>query len=290
MNLLAHAKVNWALDVLGRRNDGYHLLDMLMESVSLCDRLTITPANSLTMTISGRPTVPMGDDNLVMRAAKRMQDAFGISNGAHIHLEKRIPVGAGLGGGSADAAAVLHGLSALWEIHAPPERLAAIGCTLGADIPFCMTGGLCRVRGIGETLSPEAAKDTLELLIIKPCQGLSTKAVFDAYDQMPAPRIRPDVAQAFNARAQGDVALLAQSMGNALHMASIRMRPDIAICAQAMEHFGAIRAQMTGSGSAVVGFFDSATAADHAYLQCVHIWPSAIRTRTHDCGLERPAV
>jgi len=137
MRVKARAKINWTLDILGQREDGYHLMDMLMQSVSLADTITLTPASEVTITTGGYPKLPANERNLAYRAAIALQNATGCRKGAAIHVEKRIPVGAGMGGGSADAAGVLAGLNRLWGTGLNQQELEAIGLTLGADVPFC---------------------------------------------------------------------------------------------------------------------------------------------------------
>ena len=151
MHVVARAKINWTLDIVGKREDGYHLMDMLMQPVELADELTLEKTeNGLTLTVSGYPRVKAGPDNLALRAAQALQAQTGYRGGASIHLHKRIPVGAGLGGGSADAAGVLAGLNRLWETGLTQQELEALGLRLGADVPFCLRGGLQRAQGVGE--------------------------------------------------------------------------------------------------------------------------------------------
>lgn len=285
MRLIAHAKVNWDLSVLGRRDDGYHELDMLMQSVELGDSLEIRLDEELTLTLHGGPRVPSGDGNLVLRAARRLREAAGVAQGARITMKKRIPVGAGLGGGSADAAAVLLGLNALWNLHMGWQDLRALARSLGSDIPFCMVGGLRRVRGTGEQLEALPCGAPFHLVIVQPCAGLSTPKVFAAYDALAVRPRNPDIEAAVAALAQGDPAALARAMGNALTPASVPIRPQIAMAAQTLEHFGALRAEMTGSGSAVVGLFANAQDADFAWRQCIALWPKSYLTRTTDRGV-----
>ena len=149
MRIAARGKINWTLDIVGRREDGYHLMDMLMQPVTLEDEVTLGPADSLTLTCGGWPRLTPREDNLALRAARALQEATGCRLGAAIHVEKRVPVGAGMGGGSADAAAVLFGLNRLWETGLSAGELERIGLTLGADVPFCLRGGLTRTTGVG---------------------------------------------------------------------------------------------------------------------------------------------
>lgn len=155
MHVVARAKINWTLDIVGKREDGYHLMDMLMQPVELADELTLEKTeNGLTLTVSGYPRVKAGPDNLALRAAQALQAQTGYRGGASIHLHKRIPVGAGLGGGSADAAGVLAGLNRLWETGLTQQELEALGLRLGADVPFCLRGGCSGRKAWGRNLRP----------------------------------------------------------------------------------------------------------------------------------------
>lgn len=265
MKLRANAKINWTLDTVGLREDGYHLLDMLMQTVSLHDTLTFSPANDLTFSAEGAVRVPQDEENLAYRAALALRRYAGTAQGAAIHLLKRIPSGAGLGGGSADAAAVLRGLNTLWGLHLPDETLLKIGLSLGADVPFCLTGGLAHVQGIGEIITPLASARVYPLLIIQPCRGLSTPQVFKTLDTMDVCSARPNNAQAMAALGSGSLPLLAGAMGNTLQPVAISMRPQIRQAISVLREYGARAAQMTGSGSAVFGVFASVSAARTAY-------------------------
>lgn len=187
----AHAKINWSLNILGVREDGYHELDMLMQGIELCDELSFERARWLTLTVDGQP-LPVGERNLVVRAANALNDYMGQRNGARIRLTKRIPARAGLGGGSADCAAALLALNRLWNLRLPMPALMEIGAKLGADVPFCILGGLARVGGFGERLTPLPDAPSIPLAMVTPGDGLSTAAVFRAWDG----EHRPDGAKA----------------------------------------------------------------------------------------------
>ncbi len=266
MQLKAWAKINWSLDILGQREDGYHQMDMIMQLLELHDDITLELSDTLSLRVDGRVRVPDTSDNLVLRAAKALQDYAGVRKGAAIQLTKRIPVCAGLGGGSADAACVLHGLNKLWELHYPLETLCDIGVKLGADIPFCLTGGLMRAEGIGEVLSPLPCKRSLPMVVIQPCRGLSTREVFTALHEMPQESwAHPDTEGVIQALHEGNLHLLAASLGNTLQPVSEKMRPEIRKCINALKEHGARAAQMTGSGSAIYGVFSTTAAARTAY-------------------------
>lgn len=281
MRVEARAKINWSLDIVGQREDGYHLLDMLMQPVTLCDAVTLLPADSLTMTTGGQPLLPADERHLAYRAAAALKAATGFSGGAAIHVEKRIPVGAGMGGGSADAAAVLAGLNRLWKLGLSQMELERIGLTLGADVPFCLRGGLTRTTGIGEKMEATPCGRAYELVVIQPCEGLSTGAVFRAYHER-AHAAHPDTDAAQAALTAGNTALLARSLGNVLQPVSEALRPAIREAVEALQGSGAAIALMTGSGSAVFGAFEEEAAADRAFDMLRARWPGTWRCRT--CG------
>lgn len=260
--LQARAKINWTLDVIGKRADGYHELDMLLQSVTLQDTLTIEAAPLISLEMQGWPRVRVNEKNLVLRAAQALCVAADVTRGARMTLKKRIPVGAGMGGGSADAAAALVGLNKLWGLGLTGDELERIGLTLGADVPFCVRGGLQRAGGVGEVLRPLIASRTYWLTVVQPCRGLSTKDVFGnlRVEQIDARR-RPRNDAAMAALQTGNISALAAAMGNALQPVAASLRPAISDCVERIAATGALKAQMTGSGSAVFGVYPSARAA-----------------------------
>ena len=277
MRIEARAKINWTLDITGRRADGYHLMDMLMQPVTLYDTVTLAPADELSLTCGGSPLLPADEKHLALRAARALQAHTGCSLGAAIHVEKRIPVGAGMGGGSADAAAVLAGLNRLWQTGLSQEELEAVGLTLGADVPFCLRGGLTRTTGIGEVMQALPCGKCWSLVVIQPCEGLSTKEIFTAYHEGVVDA-RPDNDAAAAALADGDAQALADAMANVMQPVSLLRRPAIGEAIAALRAHGAFAAQMTGSGSAVIGAFESPEAASAAFGSLLIRWE-----RTHLC-------
>ena len=263
MEIKAQAKLNWTLDITGKRADGYHLLDMLMQPISLYDTLTIEESDTLTLDITGNDALKAEPDNLVLRAARALQQAAGTQKGAHITLEKHIPTGAGLGGGSADAAAALKGLNELWGLGLPLKSLQDIGLSLGADIPFCLADAPMRVRGIGERLSPLPVGRTFELVLVKPCEGLSTREVYQRSDTLSP--IHPKTEAAMDALALGDLPLLRASAANALLPAALALRPALSEAFDALCAADAPFTAMTGSGAVIFGAFKTAAEADAAY-------------------------
>ncbi len=247
MVIHAYAKINWTLAVTGRYENGYHSLDTLMQTISLCDTLEIEDGDDLVLE-NGYA------DDLVLRAARAIQKKAGIAKGARLRLTKRIPARAGLGGGSADCAAALRGLNAFWNANLTEEELYLLGANLGADVPFCLAGGFCRVRGFGERIERMKASPKAYLALYPVGGGLSTEEVFRAYDEG-AGTASVDTAGATHALLQGDFSLLAKYGGNSLEPAAIRLMPEIADAMQNLLDCGAEYARMTGSGSTVYGAF-----------------------------------
>jgi len=269
----APAKINWALNITGRRADGYHLLDMLMQTIALHDTLEIEPAEGLSLTVDG---VPAGEENLVLRAAMALNCRAGTRHGANLALIKRIPARAGLGGGSADCATALRALNSLWELGLSNEALLEIGLSLGADVPFCLTGGLAVVRGIGEDITPVPKAPEIPLVLVVPGGGLSTGAEFSLWDRGGYPDVALDtdaLAEAVAARRLQDIDRL---NANALTAPAVSLMPEIRQLIDHMRALGAGAAFMTGSGSAVVGAFEDSEAAAAAAKNL----PGAILTKT----------
>ncbi|MBQ9211305.1 MAG: 4-(cytidine 5'-diphospho)-2-C-methyl-D-erythritol kinase [Clostridia bacterium] len=279
MRLEARAKINWSLDITGLRQDGYHLMDMLMQPISLCDTITLLPAEDFSLTTGGIPLLKADDRHLAMRAARLLQEHTGYPGGVQINVFKRVPVGAGLGGGSADAAAVLWGLNQLWHTDLPLSELEALGLQLGADIPFCLRGGLTRTQGIGEQMENLPCGRYYSLVVTQPCRGLSTREVFQAYHASDRV-LHPDTAAAAEALASGDLLPLRRALGNVLQPVSVRMRPEIGKAISKLKEAGAVIALMTGSGSAVFGVFRTPAKARAAFSSLAVLWPATFLART----------
>ena len=279
MQVEARAKINWTLEILGQRPDGYHLLDMLMQPITLSDTIALLPADALSLEMKSGIPLPSGDDNIAMKAALRLKAETGCPHGARILLEKRIPAQAGLGGGSADAAAVLTGLNLLWGTGLSSAALERIGLSLGADVPFCIRGGLCRVGGIGEGLVSQPFSPSWPLIVLQPCEGLSTGDVFRAWHH--AGRQEPvRTAETLAALLCDDPARLPLHPGNDLEAVSFAMRPVLAQACEALLRSGALCAQMSGSGSAVFGVYPDTAQRDEALPAIRTRWPEALPCST----------
>ena len=271
----AHAKINWSLSICGERPDGYHDLDMLMQSLELSDELTFERARRLTLEVNGQ-RLPGGDRNLVIRAANALNDALGKRMGARITLKKRIPARAGPGGGSADCAATLIALNRLWNLRLPMRTLQQLGLQLGADVPFCLQGGLCRAQGVGEILTPLPDAPSIPLVMVTPGGGLSTTAVLRAWGQLGCSRTEVDVPALAHALARGDLAAAQHLARNDLEAPAIALMPEIGRWIERFRALGASFVRMSGSGSTVFAAFDDEAAARAAAEQC----PGATLTRT----------
>ena len=266
MILHAFAKINWTLMITGVRPDGYHLLDMLMQPVSLSDRITVQPSDTLSLAVAGSGDAGPVENNLVLRAARLLQEHAGIRQGAAITLEKSIPVQAGMGGGSSDAAAALKGLNVFWKAGLSDDELEALGVKLGADVPFFIRGGLARSRGIGEVLEQVPCSRFYPLLILQPVGGLSTGAVFRAFHESRSVR-NPENGTALEAILSGGIAGSGSAFANVLEPVSRAICPEIGRMTEDLSCCGADLAMMTGSGSAVFGVFPSEDARDAAFRE-----------------------
>jgi 4-diphosphocytidyl-2-C-methyl-D-erythritol kinase len=257
----APAKVNLALHVTGQRDDGYHLIDTVVQFArDLGDRIIVEPAGEITLDVQGPAAsgIPSGEDNLVLKAARQMRALSGVDEGAAITLEKHLPHGAGLGGGSADAAACARALARLWNVAIPaPQDL----CDLGADIPMCMVSDALRARGIGESIT-KIDVPIGPAVIVQPGIVLNTGAVFSALNRRRNPPL-PDVIPEFPDAVQFHGWLAEQR--NDLQSAAVSLVPEIeTVLSRLQSQPGCENSRMSGSGSACFGLFSSVEAADQA--------------------------
>lgn len=278
MQIEAYAKINWSLAVVGLREDGYHLLDMLMQRISLRDTLEIKARkdSSVLLEIHGKTGLKADQHNLIYKAATLLKKESGYQKGAEIRLTKRIPMGAGLGGGSADAAAVFKALNQLWGLGLSQDELERLGLRLGADIPFCLRGGFARVGGIGEKIESQKGALNYWLVIIKAGPGLQTREVFTCFDRMP-PQNPLEIERLIPALKQKNWTGIKTLSGNHLEGVSSSLCAGIPQALKQLKAYGAQHAMMTGSGSAVFGVFSSHSIASHA--------ARALKRRYRECYL-----
>ena len=263
----AYAKINLGLDVLRRREDGYHEVKMIMQTIGLYDTLTfIKMAEPGIVLKIDREGLDAGKDNLIYRAAEKLFAEAGISPGVEILLEKRIPIAAGMAGGSTDAAAALHGLNDLFELGYSLERLQAIGVKLGADIPYCLMGGTALSEGIGEILTELPAPPSCVLVVARPDIDVSTRFV---YENLHADTLtcHPDIDGMEAAIRSGSLDGITKRMGNVLETVTVREYPVIDGIKELMKAAGAENALMSGSGPTVFGIFTEESKARTAAEQ-----------------------
>lgn len=247
----APAKLNLSLDIVGVREDGYHLLRMIMQTIDLCDQIVLERADEISLTCN-LPELPCDERNLAVRAAHAFFERTGLPGGVRMTLDKNIPHGAGMGGGSADAAAVLKGLNELCGTDLSQQELCEIGLRLGADVPFCIVGGTQLAEGVGERLTPLPPLPDCFLLVAKPEQGVSTPEAYRAYDRL-TDVLHPDTAELTGLLSRGDLSGFCARMENVLEPAV--PLPEIQQIRAEMLAAGALGSRMTGSGSAVFGVF-----------------------------------
>ena len=251
----AMAKVNLGLDVLRRRENGYHDVKMVMQTVNLYDTLTITKREDAQIVITTNAgELPLSEDNLIYKAARLLFEEKGKEYGASIHLDKQIPIAAGMAGGSTDAAATLLGLNELYEFGFDKEKLAHIGVKIGADVPYCIYGGTYLSEGIGEVLTKLPDAPDCFVVIAKPGIGVSTKYV---YENLHVETIKnhPDIDGMVDAIKAGNLDGVTAKMENILENVTIRRYPEIARMKACLEENGAKKALMSGSGPTVFGIF-----------------------------------
>ena len=257
LDIKALAKINIGLDVTGIREDGYHEVKMIMQTVNLFDKITITkvkePGVSMTTNLK---FLTVGDDNLCIKAAKLLIEEFDIKEGITIALEKHIPVAAGMAGGSTDAAAILFGMNKMFKLGLSRKDLMDRGVKLGADVPYCIMRGTALAEGIGEVLSPLPPMVKCPVLIAKPGISVSTKQVYEALDSCFDKVVHPDIDGIIDDIKNQDLESICSKMGNVLEDVTIPMHPVIADIKKCMMDNGAVGAMMSGSGPTVFGFFN----------------------------------
>ncbi|WP_166245734.1 4-(cytidine 5'-diphospho)-2-C-methyl-D-erythritol kinase [Paenibacillus turpanensis] len=249
----APAKINLSLDVLRKRSDGYHEVEMVMTMVDLADRLSMEELPRDTIIISSQVGyIPLDEKNLAFQAAKLIKERYEVKKGVYIHLDKHIPVAAGLAGGSSDAAATLRGLNKLWKLNIPLEELQALGAELGSDVPFCVKGGTAVARGRGTELEPIGAPPQCWVILAKPPINVSTA---DVYGKLRANEIKnhPPTSQLLQAIREHDFAMLCRSMGNVLEDVTLELYPEVRQLKDAFIRLGADGVLMSGSGPTVFG-------------------------------------
>ena len=279
LELKAYAKVNLGIDVIGKRPDGYHEVRMIMQTVKLYDRITMEKNDSGNIILSTNlPYLPVNEKNLVYRAIDMIRNAYGITDGVTASIVKRIPVAAGMAGGSSDAAAAFVGMNQLFHLGITQQELMDYGVKLGADIPYCIMRGTALSEGIGEILTPLPPIPNCWFLIVKPTFSMSTKFVYENLylDEI---AVHPDIDGMKEALYQRDLIGVTDRMENVLEQVTKKHYPAIGEIKDIMRKEGALNALMSGSGSTVFGIFKSKETAEKAAAAC-HEHPSVKQTHT----------
>ncbi len=264
MQIKANAKINLSLDVIGKLPNGYHEVSMVMQEVDFGDIVDITPEpkGQISVSVTGCD-LPDGEGNIAYRAAKLFYEKTAIEGGCTIALTKHIPVCAGLGGGSADGAAVLKGLNLMYGEPLDTPALMELGLRLGADVPFCIMGGTAHAGGVGQVLTPIKSSLSCYAAIIKPDIDISTPLAYKAIDETVFPH--PDTGGCIEAVAKGDLSLLSQCSGNAFEYVSRPVHKEIDLIKNHLISQGAAFAMMSGSGPSVFGLFENENDAIRAF-------------------------
>jgi 4-diphosphocytidyl-2-C-methyl-D-erythritol kinase len=267
ISLKALAKINLGLDVVRRREDGYHEVRMIMQTIHLYDKLDIAKTKEPGIAIkSNLSYVPTNESNLVYKAGKLLMDEFGITEGVSVDLNKRIPVAAGMAGGSTDAAAMLYGMNRIFELGLSQRELMERGVKIGADVPYCLMRGTALAEGIGEKLTQLPPMVKCPVLIAKPQISVSTKFVYENL-KLNENTIHPDIDQLVTDIQNKDLPAIAGHMGNVLETVTIPEYPIIADIKNKMMESGAINSMMSGSGPTVFGLFADEETAKKAYKE-----------------------
>lgn len=266
----AYAKINLGLDVLKKREDGYHEVRMIMQTVNLYDTITIKKSRGTGIDVKTNLSyLPVDHRNLVYQSAVMFREEMQIEDGLQIFVHKRIPVAAGLAGGSADAAATLTGLNNMFGTGLSNCKLRELGIKLGADVPYCIMMGTALSEGIGELLTPLKPMPGCDILLVKPDISVSTKYVYENLDLCPSIS-HPDIHHMLAAIEEGSLLHLAACMDNILQTVTIKEYPVIEEIKDKMKELGAMTSLMSGSGPTVFGIFDHPEIADKAYSHFVN--------------------
>lgn len=252
--LESYGKINLGLDVLYKREDGYHEINTIMQQISLSDTLIMREIKEDIELDCNNKELPLDSTNLVYRAWKKMQEKTGINKGIQINIHKKIPIAAGLAGGSANAAAVLKGLNQLWGLNLSEEELREIGIEIGADVPYCIMGGTALAEGIGERLTKIKSFKDKDILLVNPGIGVSTTEVYGSLRLNKEARM--DVQKIISSIERDDMKSVADNITNVMEEVVIEKNPIISQIKRDMVNYGALGALMSGSGPTVFGLFD----------------------------------
>ena len=279
MKIKAYGKVNISLDVVGKREDGYHLLSMIMQNIDLYDEIEVEKQECGIILECNKSYVPVDNRNLAYKAAEIFKERYDIVDGVKINIEKNIPVSAGLAGGSTDAAAVLKVMNELFNVNATEEELMELGLKLGADIPYCIHGGTALCEGIGEIITPIKSFRDKIIVLVKPAFGVSTKEVYKNFN-LEKVKQHPKTAEIINAIENDDLNFVASNMKNLLENVTLRKHKILIKIKEEMNACGAINSMMSGSGPTVFAFFDDMLKAQRCFEKMKKKYSDVFITRT----------
>lgn len=260
----APAKINLTLDVLHKRTDGFHEVEMVMTTVDLADRVWLRSTDDGQITIKTfEQFIPTDRKNLAYQAAEIIRENYGVTSGVEITLEKSIPIAAGLAGGSSDAAATLRGLNRLWNLGISADRLAELGAQIGSDIPFCVYGGTALATGRGEIIQSIAPPPNCWVILAKPTISVSTASIYGNLNLEKI--VHPDTAGMVEALEAGDYEKMCQTLNNVLEPVTMDLYPEVVVLKEQMKKFGADAVLMSGSGPTVFGLVSNEARVPRIY-------------------------
>ncbi|MBE3592107.1 MAG: 4-(cytidine 5'-diphospho)-2-C-methyl-D-erythritol kinase [Thermoanaerobacter sp.] len=279
----AYAKINLSLDVLGKREDGYHEISTIMQSIDLADILEFEKSDAIEI-LCDNPKVPVGEDNLIVKVINLLKEKYQKKEGILVRLNKKIPLAAGLAGGSADAAATIVALDKLWNLNMSKEEKKEIALKVGTDVPFCLEGGTKLAKGIGEIFE-NLKVPSMSLLLVKPDIEISTKEIYDRWDRVNFKSHHATflVAQAIQ---EGNIYKIAKNIKNDLELVTSRQCEVINQIKEELLKKGALGCVMSGSGPTVYGIFDDLERLKRAYEDLKEVYSFVFFSKTIDKGLE----
>jgi 4-diphosphocytidyl-2-C-methyl-D-erythritol kinase len=279
MKIKAYGKINISLDIVGKRDDGYHLLKMIMQNIDIYDELEFEKCDDGIHIKCNKHFLPVDSNNLVYKSAELFKDTYRISEGIKINITKNIPVAAGMAGGSADAAATLKAMRDLYKNDVSDEELMELGLKIGADVPYCILGGTALCEGIGEVITPLKSFNNHILVVVKPNFGVSTKEVYKALDIKKIFK-HPDTEGLISAMENNDIEFVSNNMKNLLENVTIKKYPFLKYIKEEMIKLGVLGSMMSGSGPTVFGFFDDMLKAQRCFEKLKIKYKECFITRT----------
>ncbi|WP_300277201.1 4-(cytidine 5'-diphospho)-2-C-methyl-D-erythritol kinase [Peptacetobacter sp.] len=287
MKVKCRAKINLSIDILGKLENGYHLVEMIMQSIDLYDILDINERNDGKIILtSENKEIPLDETNIIYKAATLLKEEMNIKKGAEIVIDKKIPVAAGMAGGSTDAAGTLIALNKIWKLNLDEKQLKEIGFKLGADVPFCISGGAVLAENLGEKLTNiKGLDDNLFILICKPELFVSTKEVYNKFDMSNVSK-RPNNKYLIECLEKNDTKSLAKNMCNVLEFVTSSMHPEIEDIENTIKKTNVLGTMMSGSGPTVFGIFDIKEEAEKAKKELLKKYKQVYVVRSAERGIE----